>query len=243
LKRAHPFYLAVIAVAIAGCSQFDKSTLLPVSADMSKPVYPQRRAVVNPGDGIFFRFTNHPDLNTHGYVELDGTFILPMVGTITVAGKSTREIREEITPLYEHELKQVDIVVTTEKPDGMVFVCGEINQGGVIPFRTNMTVAQVMAAAHPNMVTGDVRSTILVRKDENDPNVYNSYLVNGDFANGDARNIYVSPGDVVIIPRKGIAMAGDFVRMYVKDLLPTNTSINYNWVQEVNRASGNAINW
>ncbi|MCC8190634.1 MAG: polysaccharide biosynthesis/export family protein, partial [Planctomycetes bacterium] len=225
----------LLTVWLVGCSQFDKTALCEVTEDMLQPVYPQERATVAAGDIIEVKFLNHPDMNTRTFVELDGTIFMPLMGNLTVADKTTREIHAEMMAFYQQELRALDITIATEKPDAMVFVTGEVMAGGPLPFRTNMTMAQALAAAAPNLVKGDIRSAILVRKSESEPDSYTSYLVNGDFAQGEARNIYLSPGDVVVVPRKGIAMAGDWVQMYVRDIIPPQMSVNYGLLHEVHR--------
>ena len=223
-----------LVVMISGCgSQFDKTALAPVTETMQKPIYPQARAVVAAGDGLDVRFLYHPELNTQARVGMDGYIFLPMMGAVLVAGKTTREIHSELMAFYTKELKTPDISVSTDQPDAMIFVAGEVRAGGPLPFRTYMTVAQALASALPNMIDGDIESVVLIRKDEHQADHYISYLVNGDFAKGDARNVYLSPGDVVVVPRKGIAMAGDAVRQYIKDVLPFNMNVTYGFVHEI----------
>ena len=231
--------LAVIMLA-AGCtSQFNNKALEPVSATMQKPVYPLARAEVAPGDGLDVRFLYHPEFNTVSRVGMDGTIFLPLMGNIKVAGKTTREIHAELMAFYKKELRSPDITITTDQPDAMVFVAGEVKAGGPLPFRTYMTAAQALAAALPNMVDGDIKSVVLIRKDEANPEQYIGYLVNGDFAEGNAMNVYLSPGDVIVVPRKGIVMAGDAVRQYIKDILPFNMNVSYGFVYEVHADDNN----
>lgn len=224
-------FLIVLAVAM-GCSEFESADLPSPTEDMKTPIYPVRRATINGGDVVSVKFVRHPEFDTHGFVEMDGTFSLPMLGPVAFANKTTSELREELIAAYSSELRNVDIVITTEKPDAMVFVTGQTRAGGPMPYRTNMTVAMAVAASAPDSVKGDLRNTILVRKDEA-AKVYTSYLVNADFSTGDARNVYLMPGDVVVIPRKGIALAGDAIQMYVRDLIPPQMTVGYNFVHEV----------
>jgi polysaccharide export outer membrane protein len=236
--------LILSAALYAGCSQFDKAALFPITPEMTGPLYPMEGATVSSGDALTVKFTNHPDLTTTAFIEHDGSVFLPLIGNVTVAGKTTREIHAELVEFYQKHLRALDIVISTEKPDAFVYVAGEVQNSGTLPFRTSMTVAQAVAAATPNLISGDIKSTILVRKDANNPEQYASYLVDADFAAGVGRNVYVAPGDVMIVPRKGIALAGDAVQMYIRNLIPANMGVSYGFVHEVKRISDNAgLSW
>lgn len=225
--------LALAFTVLAGCSQYNKKDLARVTPEMQAPVYPLAQSTISAGDALYVQFLYQPELNTRATVDLDGTIFLPMMGNVRVAGRTMQDVHSQMKAFYKKELRSPDITLSIERPDSMVFVAGEIRAGGPMPFRTNMTVAQVLAAAAPNMVDGDVSKTVLVRKDTNDPTTYISYLVDADFSKGNARNIYVSPGDIVVVPRKGIVLAGDFVRQYIEDIIPANLGINYGFIHEM----------
>lgn len=226
--------LLAMSAVVTGCSEYENTAQLPrPTPDMKKPIYPVKRAVIKGGDGVIVKFTRHPEFDTHGFVEMDGSFSLPLLGSIQFAEKTTSELRDELIASYSKYLKEVDLLITTEKPDAMVFVSGATRAGGPLPYRTNMTVAMAIAASAPDTVRGDLRQTILVRRDETCDEGYQSYLVDGDFASGDAKNVYLMPGDVVIIPRKGIALAGDKVQLYIRDMVPPHMTLGYGFTHEV----------
>lgn len=224
----------VVMTTVTGCSEYKNTQELPKPTDeMKKPIYPVARAVIKGGDTVAVRFIRHPEFDTHGFVEMDGTFSLPLLGPVQFAEKTTGELRTELIEAYSSELRDVDVSITTEKPDAMVFVAGATRAGGPLPYRTNMTVAMAIAASAPDTVKGDLSQTILVRQDLACADGFQSYLVDGDFASGDAKNVYMMPGDVVIIPRKGIALAGDKVQMYVRDMVPAHMTLGYMFSHEV----------
>lgn len=228
VKRLLGGALALTVTVATGCSEYENlSSLPPPTPEMKKPIYPVDRAVIKGGDSVSVRFIRHPEFDTHGFVEMDGTFSMPLLGAVQFADKTTAEVREALIEAYSKELRDVDVAITTEKPDAMVFVAGATRAGGPLPYRTNMTVAMAIAASAPDTVKGDLRQTILVRKDEECSDGFKPYLVNADFASGDANNVYMMPGDVVIIPRKGIALAGDNVQMYIRDIVPPHMSMGY----------------
>ncbi|MDR1612313.1 MAG: polysaccharide biosynthesis/export family protein [Planctomycetota bacterium] len=222
--------------AVSGCSEYENTANLPrPTPDMKNPIYPIARAIIKGGDNVSVRFIRHPELDTHGFVEMDGTFSLPILGPVQFADKTTGELRDELIKAYSGELRDADVTIATEKPDAMVFVAGATRAGGPLPYRTNMTVAMAIAASAPDTVKGDLRQTILVRQDSECAEGFKSYLVDGDFASGDAKNVYLMPGDVVIIPRKGIALAGDKVQLYIRDMIPPQMTMGYIFSHEVHR--------
>jgi polysaccharide export outer membrane protein len=87
---------------------------------------------VGPGDELEIRFWQDPRLNSQVRVSLDGTIALDIVGTITVAGKTTNEIQSDIvrriSSLNTQVSQAVVRVVTYDYQH--VFVTGQVGSPG-----------------------------------------------------------------------------------------------------------------
>lgn len=221
---------------VTGCvSMFFEDSPLPVEPSMTKPVFPRQEPVVQSGDVLKASFLYHPELNTSELVSPEGTVTFPLIGPVAVHGKTVRQIHAELMASYEKDLLNPDIVVTVDRSTtSMVYVAGEVRQGGAKPLNSNLTVAQMIASSDPDMVKGDVSSVLLIRK-KPDAEQSTAYKVDARFASGDGRDVYLVPGDIVIVPRKGIVLAGDFVQQYVRDLLPPQLGLNMGFVYEIDR--------
>lgn len=222
--------------ATAGCvSMLFEDSPLPVESSMVKPIFPRQEPVVQSGDILKASFLYHPELNTNEMVSPDGTVTFPIIGPVTVYGKTARQIHAELMSAYEKDLINPDIVVTVDRSaTSMVYVAGEVRQGGSKPLNSNMTVAQMLASAEPDMVKGDISSVLLIRKNP-DGEQSTAYKVDARFASGANRDVYLAPGDIVVVPRKGIVLAGDFIQQYVRDLLPPQLGLNMGFVYEIDR--------
>ena len=208
---------------------------LPVEPTMSKPVFPRQEPVIESGDTLKVSFLYHPELDTSEMISPDGSVVFPLIGPVMVHGKTRGQVHSELMAAYEKDLINPDIRVSVDRSaTSMVYVAGEVRQGGAKPLNSNVTVAQMLASSEPDMVKGDVSSVLLIRKNPGSEQS-TAYKVDARFAAGSGRDVYLSPGDIVVVPRKGIVLAGDFVQQYVRDLLPPQLGMNMSFVYEIDK--------
>jgi polysaccharide export outer membrane protein len=112
-------------------------------ADKGFPVYPD--------DELRFTVLGQPDLTLEAKVPAEGSIYYPMIGQVTLSGRSLEEIRQDIKTRLEKDYlvsAQVSVQVRTYAPK-RAYVLGAVGRAGecVIPsgrFATLMgTVAQV----------------------------------------------------------------------------------------------------
>ncbi len=99
-------------------------------------------------DRIRILVYNEPNLSGEFVVNSDGTLSLPLIGAVNAVGRTTAEIREEITQrLAAGYLKapQVSIDVLEFRP---YFIFGEVNKPGNYPYTSALTVMKAVATAN-----------------------------------------------------------------------------------------------
>ena len=145
-------------------SELDPSAVPPVPASM---VGKQESYRIQPGDNLEIKFYYNSDLNTSVVVRPDGKIALQLVGEVQAAGLTMAELDEELTKSYGVELLNPEITINVSGFQGpRIYVGGEVNKQGYIVFRNNMNPLQAVLNAGGFRENADPRSTIVIRKDE-----------------------------------------------------------------------------
>jgi len=197
--RSIMLHSLVIAIfAIAGCSS-SRGIMLPESPPQAATSY-----LVGPGDQLRIFVWRNPELSSNVTVRPDGKISSPLIADLDVTGLEA----PVIAGLIEQELSQyirtprVTVIVSSFNStiDQQVRVIGDATNPKVIPYRTGMTLLDVMIEVQGLSDFADGDNAKLIRKEKG---VSKSYIIKLDslIRNGDiTMNRVVLPGDTIIIP-------------------------------------------
>ncbi len=164
----------------------------------------------------------------------DGSVVLPGAGTLTAAGITLSELRKSIIdrlqPSYQNP---IDVSVSLiESGNLSVFIGGEVRQPGRYPYVRSLTLLQLLAASGWINEWGDLENATLLHRDASGRFiVYHANLrdaIDGKSADEDLK---LSPRDVVIVPRTGIAKVDLWIDQYIRKFLPINLNAGYSYGQ------------
>ena len=132
--------LAVLLGSIAG---------LPAAAQ-AQSAAPAINYRLNPGDTLEIHVWGEDQLQRATRVMPDGTIAMPLVGTISAAGRTVQEIEAEIVeklrPSYRTAVPAVTVVVSAV--DGLRFyVLGKVTAPGSFAVGTYVNILQALALA------------------------------------------------------------------------------------------------
>lgn len=175
-------------------------------------------------------------------VSPDGSFFIPDAGFFSTNNKTLGELNKEIqlafAQVYQNEV-QVHVVLN-ESPNLNVFIGGEVRAPGTYPYRASLTLLQLISVAGWLNDAADMSQAVLLHAVEG--NRYVLYKTNlMEVVNGEARlkqDLKLSPRDIVIIPKSGIAQADLWVDQYIRRLLPFGMSVNYTISEQRGSVSG-----
>lgn len=187
--------IMALTFAMSSCSS-SKHTSLPYFADiitqaegeLAKMNYQPKIA---PTDELFISVTSKDPLATAAYnmpmlniatrddmlknstpraftyqVDSDGNIIMPVLGTVHVAGLTTQELREKLTKLISVEVK--DPIVNVSMMNFNVAVAGEVQTPTIVNVTNErMTILEALAAAGDLTQYGE-RSNVLVIRESPD---------------------------------------------------------------------------
>ena len=101
--------------------------------------------LLDAGDQIRILVYDEPDLTVERFITDDGKINFPLVGSIYVTGKTTRQVQKLIHDGLKGDYllnPSVQVVIITYRP---FYIHGEVNKPGAYPYQPGLTVNQAVA--------------------------------------------------------------------------------------------------
>jgi len=165
-------FVVGLAATLCGCGSSQLSSSLPrgAAAYQSLPASidagPQRDYRIGALDAIDVTVFQEPDLSTKAtVVDASGKITLPLIGSITAAGKTASELSAEISDrLGESYLQhpQVSVVVSASVSQ-KVTVEGEVTEPGIYDVNGQTTLLQALAMAKGESKVAALNQVVVFR--------------------------------------------------------------------------------
>lgn len=160
--------------------------------------------IVGPGDTINIIVWRNPELSMSVPVRPDGKFSTPLIDELTAQGKNSQEIARDIeTQLAKYVRDPVVTVIITSfigPFDQQIRVVGEAAKPQALPYKSHMTLLDVMIAVGGLTDFADGNEATILRSAEG--NKQYSVRLRDLIRRGDiSANVEVKPGDILIIPQ------------------------------------------
>ncbi len=190
-----PLVLLCLALVV-GCST-------PVTTSSPTPDLEQQlyyAATLGPGDIFEVRVYQDRDLSGRYRVAPDGTIDFPLVGRVSVEGKTPSDVADVLREaLAQGYLKNPSITVfVLQYNSKKVFVLGQVVKPGTYPFEDGMNVVQAITIASGFGTRADENGTIVTRIESGSEKRYQVPV--DRISKGLAPNFTLKPGDIVFVP-------------------------------------------
>lgn len=165
-------------------------------SERSEPAY-----TVQPGDKLHISVWNEPDLQKELLVAPDGGIAFPLVGEMTVIGKSIVELRQEISKRLARYISEPLVTVTISEVLGnKIYVLGQVNRPGQYVVNPMVDVMQALSMAGGTTPYASLNNIFILRRRGSRQNAIGFKY--GDVASGKNLdlNIILKSGDVVVVP-------------------------------------------
>jgi polysaccharide biosynthesis/export protein len=138
-----------------------------------------------------------------GYlVAANKTIQFPVLGELSVAGKSTADLEVDIKNRLESGGYLLNPSVTVRLINAKVTILGEVKQPGTYNFtENNMSLLQALGLAGDLTINGDRKDVILIREADGERTSTHLNLTQTAWLNGTYQNI--QPNDVLVVNPNG----------------------------------------
>ncbi len=218
--------LLLLATLMAGCSSVSPDALPPTllrSANAESRVF----KVMWPGDTLEVLHRRTPELDATVTVGPDGMVNLPLAGHLVAAGRTPRELEDDIELHCAVEVRKPDATVNVIGFGGRtIHVGGEVQEPGVFVLSRPTTILESLLLAGGPLETAHLDSILLLRPF--DQGEWRAFEINGqEVLDGgpDAFNVRLQPSDVIFVPRTRVANLNIWVDQYIRKNIPFNVAL------------------
>jgi polysaccharide biosynthesis/export protein len=122
---------------------------------------------------------------------------------------------------YDVDLRSGDYIYIPSGLDEEVFVLGEVNSPDMFAYRKGMSLSKALVIADGYTSNANLKQVHVVRGSLTDPELY---IVNlKDIYNGEVTDITLQPGDIVYLPKTGLASWSQIVNQILPSMALART--------------------
>ena len=194
---------AVATIALAGLLAACAGNRYPPAPAQAQAVR-DYNYIVGPGDSINIIVWRNPELSLSVPVRPDGKISTPLVDELVAQGKTSVQLARDIEKQLEKYVRDpvVTVIVTTfvGPYSEQIRVIGEAARPQVLPYKSNMTVLDVMIAVGGLTDFAAGNSATILRSAEGGQQYavrLRDLVKRGDVS----ANVEMRPGDILIIPQ------------------------------------------
>lgn len=191
---------AVLVLIFTGCATFSERELDEETLKNT----PDYNYIIGPGDNVNIFVWRNTEVSGSVPVRPDGKITTPLVEDLQASGKQPSQLARDIEKALSKYIKEplVTVIVTgfVGPYDQQIRVIGQAAQPQALPYRERMTLLDVMIAVGGTTEFANGNATTLVRRANGEQMEYrvriDDLIKDGDIG----ANVYMLPGDVLIIP-------------------------------------------
>jgi len=241
LQHYRALLSALSLIFISGCQDFTQVPAASQVRDQSmfRPDLEDKYRI-GPGDALLINSYLEPSLKQQVIVQPDGQISLLLLGDVMAAGKTTNELRQQLSTAYNKAIPRADIAVAvSEIANQTVYVGGEVKQPSMQPARGKISLLSAIIAAG-GFTPGANREQVLVLRAGADGRIRAVQHNVIAMLNNQAEEIYLRRHDIVYVPKSQIAKVDQFVDQYINQLIPRPTQLlfGYQFINQTGKVGG-----
>ena len=191
-SRHHTLSLVPFLLAIG------LTPVVPASAQSAPPS--TEDYVLGVEDKLSIAVWKEPDLLRLLSIRPDGKITFPLVGDIQAAGRTPKQLTDELAKALERYIKEPVVTVSVEEINNFkVFVVGEVTLQGALTLRRRTRLLEAIALSGGLTQFADKSNVILVRTEggkENRTRIDYRKVMSGEHPE---LNVYLKPGDTILV--------------------------------------------
>ncbi len=180
---------------------------------------------LKPGDTLSISLYNREtDLSQKDVLVLpDGRSDLFFMDNHVLVGKTVGEIEAELKVRVSGEVRDPEVNIQVTPKDDVAYLVGQFERPGTVTLTTKMTLHEAISSMGGTKITGDTDWALLRRpfRDPRHPDLFRVDL------NDEVEEIFLLPGDQVVLNRTFMAGFINYLREYVFGVLPGSSPLSY----------------
>ncbi len=219
----------LVSVALCACARqtVPPVALPPLGAEPETTSFDERTYRLQAGDTVHIKFLYHPELDVKVPVRPDGGITLQMAGDIHAAGLTAEQLEQIVKERTSDRLRDPDVsVILAQVGDKKVYVGGEVRVPGFVPYHQGMTPLQAIMDRGGFTDTARTDSVLRLAAAQNDYQGTRMDL-SKPIQQGSVEGVEISAGDVLYVPRTFIGDVNEFVKLYVRGVLPIEPRVGF----------------
>ena len=183
--------LAFSLAAVGGSRSFAQEAAPPAAVE---------EYVLGVEDKLGISVWKEAELGKLVVIRPDGKITFPLVGDVQAAGRTPRQLADDLTKSIARFIKEPVVTVIVEQIDSFkVFVLGEVTIQGALNLRRRTRLLEAIALAGGMSKFADKSNVLLLRFEdgkENRTKIDYRKVVSGERPE---LNVYLKPGDTIIV--------------------------------------------
>lgn len=157
---------------------------------------------IAPADLITVRVWRNPELSVDAVPVLpDGTFTVPLAGTVSGKGLTSAELEDVLSERLSEYISAPEVsVIVAQVNSKRVSVVGEVNRNGPQLLAVNSRVVDAIAAAGGFTTYANRRNVKIIRQTPEGEVEYRFNYNAFEAGNAPGTNVRLQPGDIVVVP-------------------------------------------
>jgi polysaccharide export outer membrane protein len=196
VKHSAMMLAAACVLALGGCATRGQQ---PIATQVTDSQY-----LIGPGDAVNIIVWRNPEVSMSVPVRPDGKITTPLVEDLQAAGKTSTALARDIEKALSKYIQQpvVTVVVTNfvGNYDEQIRVIGQATKPQALPYRSNMSLMDVMIAVGGTTEFAAGNRASLIRTVDGKQQRFNvrldDLIKDGDIS----ANVPMRPGDILVIP-------------------------------------------
>ncbi len=180
------------------------------------PSLDEKDYFISAGDIVDINVYPADEFSKEVTVQPDGSIELPLLGAIKVSGIRASELEKILTSKFSKYVSEPKVTVSVRKfSTYKVGVIGQVQWGGYYDYYEGMRILDLISSARGFSDYPDTENIRIFRnkKNERGETIKSSFEIDLSelFKGNTEKNIELSPGDIVYIPRKKFTSAGKWI--------------------------------
>ena len=197
------YKIGIIAIHRIGVGRVQlRSSILVVFFSLFSAFTPSHAQdyLIQQGDELVIAVWRENDLSRKQIVRPDGKISFPLIGDVSVLGKSVEILREEITSKLAKYIEDANVEVSVTKTSNLFYVVGNVQKPGIFGFYQGIDVMQALALAGGTTPFASLNKIKILRRTEDGPTYIEFSYSEVENGKNLQQNIILKSGDTVVVP-------------------------------------------